>query len=89
MVCYASEETRQNMWYLDTGCSNHICGDKKAFFELDESFCNTVKFGDNSVVSVMGKGNVTLHAKDNSFHTISNVFYVPNLKTNLLSIGQL
>ena len=37
----------------------------------------------------MGKGNVTLHAKDNSFHTISNVFYVPDLKTNLLSIGQL
>ena len=89
MVCYASEETRQNLWYLDTGCSNHMCVDKKAFSELDESFRNTVKFGDNSVVSVMGKGNVTLHDKDNSFHTISNVFYVPDLKTNLLSIGQL
>ncbi|XP_068479007.1 uncharacterized protein [Phaseolus vulgaris] len=88
MVCYASEET-QNLWYLDTGCSNHMCGDKKAFSELDESFRNTVKFSDNSIVSVMGKGNVTLHAKDNSFHTISNVFYVPDLKTNLLSIGQL
>ena len=82
MVCYASEQTRQNMWYLDTGFSNHICGDKKAFSELDESFRNTVKFGDNYVVSVMGKGNVTLHDKDNSFHTISNVFYVPDLKTN-------
>ena len=37
----------------------------------------------------MGKGNVTIHDKDNSFHTISNVFYVADLKTNLLNIGQL
>ena len=66
-----------------------MCGDKKAFSELDESFRNTVKFGDNSVVSVMGKGNVTLHDKYNSFHTISNAFYVPDLNTSLLSIGQL
>ncbi|KAL6337938.1 hypothetical protein AAG906_005403 [Vitis piasezkii] len=57
MACYAKEETHQNMWYLDTGCSNHMCGDKNAFSKLDESFRNTVKFGDNSIVSVMGKGN--------------------------------
>ncbi|XP_015075746.1 uncharacterized protein LOC107019897 [Solanum pennellii] len=67
MVCYASEETRQNLWYLDTRCSNHMCGDKKAFSELDESFRNTVKFGDNSVVSVIGKCNVTLHDKTTLF----------------------
>ncbi|XP_031248142.1 uncharacterized protein LOC116105908 [Pistacia vera] len=55
MVCHVKVETLPNMWYLDTGCSNHMCGDKKAFSDLDESFHNTVKFGDNSTVSVMGK----------------------------------
>ena len=25
MVCHVKEETQQNMWYLDTGCSNHMC----------------------------------------------------------------
>lgn len=66
MACHAKEEIQQNLWYLDTGCSNHMCGNKSAFSELDESFRNIVKFGDNSSVSVMGKGNVTIQTKENS-----------------------
>jgi hypothetical protein len=89
MACHVKEETQPNMWYLDTGCSNHMCGDKKAFFDLDESFRSTVKFGDNSTVSVMGKGKVGIQTKKNSVQTISNVLFVPNLKANLLSAGQL
>ena len=89
MVCHANEETQQNMWYLDTGCSNHMCGENKAFSDLDESFRSSVKFGDNSKISVIGKGKVTIQTKGNSTHTIGNVFFVPDLKTNLLSVGQL
>ncbi|XP_059627119.1 uncharacterized protein LOC132269916 [Cornus florida] len=37
------------------GSSNHMCGDKSVFSDLDESFRGMVKFGDNSKVSVMGK----------------------------------
>ncbi|KAF2322273.1 hypothetical protein GH714_010025 [Hevea brasiliensis] len=40
----------------DTGCSNHLSGDKSAFYNLDESFRDNVKFGNNSKVVVMGKG---------------------------------
>ena len=35
MVCHAKEETHQNMWYLDAGCSNHMSGDKSTFSYLD------------------------------------------------------
>ncbi|XP_059650309.1 uncharacterized protein LOC132296087 [Cornus florida] len=87
--CHEKEETHKNWWYLDTGCSNHMCGDKSAFSNLDESFYNSVKFGDDSKVSVMGKGNVKIHIKEKSNQIISNIFFVPNLKTNLLSVGQL
>jgi transposase InsO family protein len=89
MACHVKEETQQNIWYLDTGCSNHMCGDKEAFSDLDESFHSSVKFGDNSIVSFMGKGKVTDQTKGNSTHTIANVLFVPELKTNLLSVGQL
>ena len=65
MACYVGEEANTNLWYLDTGCSNHMCGDKSAFSTLDESFRDNVKFGDNSKVSVMGKGQVTIQAKGN------------------------
>ena len=79
MVCHVKEETQQNMWYLDTSCSNHICGDKMMFSDLDETFCNTVKFGDNSTVSVLGKGMVTLQTKQNSSHTLSLMFFLSQI----------
>uniref|UniRef100_A0A803P6H4 Uncharacterized protein n=1 Tax=Cannabis sativa TaxID=3483 RepID=A0A803P6H4_CANSA len=50
------------MWYLDTGCSNHMCRDKKAFSEMDESFRTTVKFGNNSKIFVMEKGREAAHS---------------------------
>ncbi|XP_074290249.1 uncharacterized protein LOC141616980 [Silene latifolia] len=50
------EETPRNMWYLDSGCNNHMYGDKKAFSELDESYRDVVKFGDNTSINVIGKG---------------------------------
>lgn len=77
------------MWYLDTGCSKHMCGEKEAFSSLDESFRSSIKFGNSSKISVMGKGKVTIQTKGNSTHTITNVLFVPNLNTNLLSVGQL
>ncbi|GLU09096.1 hypothetical protein SLE2022_259720 [Rubroshorea leprosula] len=89
MVCHDGEGSNKNLWYLDTGCSNHMCGDKAAFSTLDESFRDNVKFGDNSKVSVKGRGQVTIQIRGNAAQTISNVLYVPELKTNLLSIGQL
>ncbi|KAK9131203.1 hypothetical protein Sjap_011690 [Stephania japonica] len=89
MVCHVKEETHHNMWYLDTGCNNHMCGEKGAFSYLDETFRSSVKFGDDSKISVMGKGKVTIQTKENSIHTIANVLFVPDLKTNLLSVGQL
>ncbi|RVW92788.1 Retrovirus-related Pol polyprotein from transposon TNT 1-94 [Vitis vinifera] len=89
MACHANQGTHPNLWYIDTGCSNHMCGDKSAFSDLDETFRNSVTFGDNSKVSVMGKGSVRIHSKEKSDQIISNVFFVPDLKTNLLSVGQL
>ena len=89
MACYANEEANHNLWYLDTGCSNHMCGDKFAFSEFDESFHDTMKFGDNSKVSVMGTAKVTIQTKGKSFRSIANVLFVSDLKTKLLSIGQL
>ncbi|GKV47925.1 hypothetical protein SLEP1_g54775 [Rubroshorea leprosula] len=89
MVCHDGEGSNKNLWYLDTSCSNHMCGDKAAFSTLDESFRDNVKFGDNSKVSVRGRGQVTIQIRGNAAQTISNVLYLPELKTNLLSIGQL
>ncbi|GKV36989.1 hypothetical protein SLEP1_g45065 [Rubroshorea leprosula] len=60
MVCHPKEVNKKNVWYLDTGCNNHMCGDKSAFSDLDESFQDKVKFGDNSTIVVKGKGKSNL-----------------------------
>lgn len=83
-----NEANREDAWFLDSGCSNHMSGDKAVFSELDESFRQLVKLGNNTRMNVLGKGNVRLHL--NRFnHVVTEVFYVPDLKNNLLSIGQL
>lgn len=56
---------------------------------MNETFQTTVRFGDNYVIPIVGKGDVKIQTKTNTTETISNVFYVPNLKSNLLSVGQL
>ena len=66
-----------------------MSGEKPIFFELDEAFRDVVKFNDVSTVSIMGKGKVVIQTNRNSIQTICNVLFVPNLRTNLLSVGQL
>jgi len=75
-------------WFLDSGCSNHMCGTKELFCVLDEHFRETVKLGNGSSLTVMGKGNVRVRFNDKT-QVITGVFFVPGLKSNLLSIGQL
>ncbi|XP_019171276.1 PREDICTED: uncharacterized protein LOC109166845 [Ipomoea nil] len=69
MACHVDEAAHQNLWYLDSGCSNHMCGDEKVFSELNTSYRDTVKLVNNSIVREMGKGNVAIQIKENSTYT--------------------
>ncbi|KAI5408463.1 hypothetical protein KIW84_054341 [Lathyrus oleraceus] len=63
-------------------------GNKGWFCEINESFRHTVKLGNNSKLAVMGKGNFRFEVEGIT-QLISDVFFVPELSSNLKSIGQL
>ncbi|WJZ80278.1 hypothetical protein VitviT2T_000212 [Vitis vinifera] len=82
------EASKEELWFLDSGCSNHMCGKKELFSRLDESFSTSVKLGDNSSMAVTRKGNIRMFV-NGIVQLITEVFYVPGLQNNFLSVGQL
>ena len=50
------------MWVVDSGCSNHMTGEKKMFESLDgdASQFSDIIFGDNGEGKVIGLGKVAI-----------------------------
>ncbi|XP_020266712.1 uncharacterized protein LOC109842219 [Asparagus officinalis] len=84
-----SESKNKDIWYLDSGASNHMCGIKEFFTELNEMVQGDVTFGDQSKILVKGKGKIMIQTKMGENRYISDVYYVPALRNNILSLGQL
>eukprot|EP00253_Pinus_taeda_P036572 PITA_36572 len=86
---YHAQGQSEDIWFLDSGCSNHMIGNIALFFALDQSVKSQVTLGTDSKISVMGKGEVKIFTKKGEKKTIEDVYYVPGMRCNLLSIGQL
>jgi len=89
MATVKEEEERSNERYFDTGCSNHMTGKKSWFSELDDSVNRKIRFADNSILCAAVNGKFMVHRKDGKKACITDMLYVPNMKSNLISIGQL
>lgn len=79
MVLMAHVDEEEHVWFLDSGCSNHMCGTKEWFVEFDNSFRQNVKLGDDRRLIVEGRGDFRL-CIDGLTHVITSVYYVPGLK---------
>ncbi|GKC09196.1 zinc finger, CCHC-type containing protein [Tanacetum coccineum] len=82
------ETNMDSLWYLDNGASNHMTGVREHFKELDEKVSGKVRFGDGSYIEIKGKGSILIECDDEKQRIISHVYYIPSLKSNLLSLGQ-
>ncbi|GMQ07023.1 hypothetical protein CsSME_00051392 [Camellia sinensis var. sinensis] len=88
-VHHGDTKNQNNVWYLDSRASNHMCGKRELFVELDETVQAQVSFGDSSKTPVKRRGNILIKLKNGDHDYISNVYYVPAMKNNTLSMGQL
>ena len=66
-----------------------MCGHKHLFKEMKKIEDGNVSFGDAPKVKVEGKDTICYLQKDGLIRSIEDVYYVPDLKTNILSLGQL
>ena len=77
---------QENIWYFDTSASNHMNGNRSMFVKLNEFVNDNVIFKNDSKVPVKGRGNIFFRAKDDNHKIISNVYYMPNIKSNILCL---
>ncbi|XP_019447306.1 PREDICTED: uncharacterized protein LOC109350530 [Lupinus angustifolius] len=89
MVTTENDITKDDCWYLDTGCFNHMTGHKEWFISLDETSKSKVKFADHSCIEAEGICDISIQRRDGNHSCIQNVLYVPKMRSNLLSLGQL
>ncbi|XP_022040903.1 uncharacterized protein LOC110943462 [Helianthus annuus] len=71
---FETEPMEKDTWYLDNGASNHMMGNRAYFFELNER--------------VTGKGSVLLEGKTGEKRLLTDVYYIPSLQSNIISLGQ-
>ncbi|KAL8098390.1 hypothetical protein AgCh_031228 [Apium graveolens] len=83
------KQVDSNLWYLDNGATNHMSGQHTKFKDLDEKITGRVKFGDGSMVHIKGKGSVIFKCKNGEERFLREVYYIPSLCNNIISLGQL
>lgn len=49
------EHDMENLWYLENGASNHMSGNRRLFYKLDEGVTGKVRFGDDSRIDIKRK----------------------------------
>ena len=76
-------------WAQEQQTILYMTGARSAFSELDSGICETMKFGDGSVVEIKGLGTILFISKGDEHRKLTDVYFIPRLKANLVSLGQL
>ncbi|GJZ42125.1 retrovirus-related pol polyprotein from transposon TNT 1-94 [Tanacetum coccineum] len=71
------------LWYLDSGCSKHMMGNRSWLKNFMKKFIGTVRLGNDHFGAIMGYGDYVI-----SDSVISKVYYVEGLGHNLFFVGQ-
>lgn len=82
LVYYVNKSDR---WIIDSGCTNHIIGDKSKFNSLVHYDGNSIGFKNDASCLIKEKGSIKLIDKI----ICDNSYYIEGLNYNFLSVTQL
>nr|TKR74783.1 hypothetical protein D5086_0000291950 [Populus alba] len=85
----SSPEKHCGEWILDSAYSYHMSPNKHLFSRLEEFDGGVVLMGNDDVSKVKGIGTIHLKMHNGVVKTLTKVWYVPDLKKNLFSLGVL
>src|SRR6266404_2794864 len=74
----------RSCWMMDSGATHHISPHHSDFKDFTPSKV-TVQIGDSSTISQEGVGTVVFKSPQGYSLTLSNVLYVPVVKTHFMS----
>jgi hypothetical protein len=80
------DKQKKRGWYVDSGCSKHMTGDRDKFLTLRKERDGPVSFGNDDSTKIIGKGTVRFGNKNEKEE---NVLLVEYMKHNLLSVSQM
>nr|GEV43536.1 hypothetical protein [Tanacetum cinerariifolium] len=83
------ESNTSKVWYLDNGACNHMTGDREKFSDINRSVQGYVWFGDGSKVKIKENGSITFVCKNGEKRVLQDVYHIPSLCNNIISLGQL
>ena len=79
-----------SVWYLDSGASFHMTGDKELFIDLEEKDLQMhIEMGDNGWYSATRIGTITFHRELGKPFQLKHVMHISGLKKNLVSVTML
>lgn len=79
-------------WILDSGCTAHLCGDLSLFISINKSTNCKLNLASHASAEVKGTGVVQISAScemKNRLIEFNNTLYVPDLRTNLISVSRI
>jgi hypothetical protein len=79
-----------SVWYLDSGASFHMSGDKEIFNDLEERDLKMhIDMGDDGRYNATDIGTITFQRESGKPFQLKYVMHIPGLKKNLVSVAML
>lgn len=76
-------------WFLDSGCSFHMCPNKSWFESLELKEDGSVLLGNNKSCRIPVTSRMRLRLHDGSELILTEIKFIPELRRNLISLGTL
>jgi hypothetical protein len=85
----ATPSTISNRFVVDSGASNHMCGNRQYFQSLTPITPRDITSASGHLLTATHIGSVHFSTEAGGRRILNNVLYVPGLRTDLLSINQI